>query len=265
VKQGAVLYTVNLRPVVIARGVVPAFRPLAVGASGADVAQLQTFLTDRGYYQSAADGQFGWLTDRAVRAWQKAMGLEQDGIIQQGDLIFVPSLPSRVSLDTDVIVRGEAVSGGEAVVKGLPPEPTFSVPVTEVQARQMPLGTRVEITGPEDELWEAFIVDQVPSADGATVTAVLQGLEGGSICGDACDQIPVSDGSLLRSRIVTVESVSGLVVPTAALRSDPSGGITVIDDEGVVHDVSIVASAKGMAVITGVERGTMVRVPADEG
>jgi peptidoglycan hydrolase-like protein with peptidoglycan-binding domain len=263
IDQGSVLYTVNLRPVVVARGDVPAFRALAAGASGADVSQLQTFLTELGYFTGTVDGRFGPGTGRAVKAWQKAIGLEPDGIVQLGDLVFVPSLPTRVSLDTEVLARGSSVSGGEDVVNGLAAEPSFTVPVTDAQAQQMPVGTRVEMAAPGGQTWQGFVVDQAPAEDGSTVSVVLGGADGASICGDGCDDIPVTGGSLLPSQIITIETEDGLVVPTAALRSDATGRLSVIDDAGEVHAVTVVASARGMAVITGVERGTMVRVPGD--
>jgi len=41
VGQGSALYAVDLRPVVIGRGEVPAFRAISEGVAGPDVAQLQ--------------------------------------------------------------------------------------------------------------------------------------------------------------------------------------------------------------------------------
>lgn len=263
VSAGAVLYSVNLRPVVVAQGDVPAFRALSSGSSGADVSQLQSFLGTLGYYAGTADGRFGNATTRAVKAWQRAMGYPTDGIVSSSDIIYIPSLPTRVSLDTDVIARGASVSGGEEVVRALPAEPAFTVPVTSSQASQMPLGTRVEITSPDGDAWEGFVVSQEPSEDQTAVVVTLEGQDGGSICGEGCELIPVTEESLLRSRIITVETQVGLIVPTAALRSDADGDLSVVDDSGEAHSVEVVTSAKGLALITGVSEGTMVRIPAD--
>lgn len=263
VSAGAVLYTVNLRPVVIAQGDVPAFRALASGASGADVSQVQSLLAGLGYYVGPVDGKFGSSTTRAVKAWQRAAGLPADGVVQLGDLVFVPALPTRVSLDTEVIARGTTLSGGEDVVRALSAEPDFTVPLTEAQAGLVATGTRVQITGPEGETWEAFAVGHTSATDDESVVVELAGRDDASICGDQCASIPVIDQSLLRSRIVTVEPVSGPIVPISALRSDAAGTLTVVSDEGTVFEVEIVASAKGMAVVEGIPRGTLVRVPSD--
>ena len=263
VGPGAVLYTVNLRPVAIAQGDVPAFRSLSAGTTGADVAQLQAFLASLGFYQGPADGKFGSVTTRAVKAWQKSVGIGVDGVIQPSDLIYVPSLPTRISLDSEVIERGASVSGGEAVLRGLPAEPLFTIPVTDSQAAQIPLGTRVEIAGPASEVWQAFVVSLTTSEDQGSITLTLAGEDGASICSPECESIPVTEHSLLRSKIVIVETEAGLVVPTSAIRSDATGELSVIDDQGEEHDVKVVATAKGMSVVTGTSLGVFVRVPGN--
>lgn len=263
VRQGSVLYTVNLRPVVIAQGLVPAFRSLSQGAEGVDVTQLQKMLAAVGVYRGAQDGRFGAGTASAVRAWQKSLGVPADGVVQAGDLVFVPTLPTRVALDTEIISRGVAVSGGEVVVMGLPPTPSFTVPVTDTQASLMPSGTRVEIANGETA-WEGWVVDHQSDSQFGT-KVILAGKDGASICGEDCGDIPVTGQTLLLSRIVTVETVSGLVVPSAALRSAADGTVSVIDDEGVSHTVSVLTSARGMSVIEGVAAGLRVRIPATEG
>ena len=262
VGPGSVLYTVNLRPVVIAQGAVPSFQALARGSSGADVAQLQAMLAALGLYNGAQDGGFGYLTSVAVKAWQKSLGVTQDGVVQPGDLVFVPSLPTRVALDTEVIKRGATVAGGEPVVKGLPPEPAFTVPVTDTQAALMPNGTRVEIAD-GDLTWEGWVVDQKSDPQAGT-TVILAGKDGASICGEDCGEIPVTGQTLLLSKIVTVETVSGLVLPSAALLSSADGTVSVIDEEGQSHVVTVTTSARGMSVVEGVSAGLRVRVPASE-
>lgn len=74
VGPGVVLYTVDLRPVVVAQGAVPAFRAIGQGTEGADVAQLQAMLTARGFYTGVADGKAGAGTVSGIRAWCCAPG-----------------------------------------------------------------------------------------------------------------------------------------------------------------------------------------------
>lgn len=79
VTQGSVLYTVDLRPVVIAQGDVPAFRGIGDGSVGADVLQVQQMLTDLGFYRGEVGGEAGPVTAAAIKAWQKSVGVDQTG------------------------------------------------------------------------------------------------------------------------------------------------------------------------------------------
>lgn len=264
VTPGTKLYSVNLRPVVVGQGAIPAFRALSSGSSGQDVAQLQQLLTALGHYAGAVDGQFRWSTTVAVHAWQKSLGLPQDGVVQAGDIIFVPTLPTRVALDTKLVTRGASLTGGEAVVQGLGASPSFFVPVTDAQAALMPTGTRVEITSPEGSAWEGLVVDRVTDENNG-IRVLLSGADGAAVCADECAQVPVTGQSFLTSRIVIVESVTGLTVPSAALLSKADGSIVVIDSEGIEYPVTVVTSARGLSIIEGVDAGTRVRVPATEG
>lgn len=262
VQAGSVLYSVNLRPVVIAQGETPAFRSLSRGSTGADVAQLQAMLTALGFYRGAADGAFGGGTKAAVQAWQGSLGITRDGVVQMGDLVFAPVLPLRVILDSKVVARGATLSGGEGVISALPPTPTFRLPVTAAQAAQMPVGTRVEITGPDQQDWTGFVLSQQPQEDSDAIDVILDGVDGAAICGEECESIAATGQDILRSKVVTLEPVSGLTVPSAALQSRGDGTIVVVDESGLEHHVTIVASANGISVVKGVPEGLNVRLPA---
>jgi peptidoglycan hydrolase-like protein with peptidoglycan-binding domain len=56
-------------------------------SSGADVKTLQKFLTEQGFdarYQGKFDGDFGRGTESALKAYQKANGLNETGILSAG-------------------------------------------------------------------------------------------------------------------------------------------------------------------------------------
>lgn len=266
IKEGDVLYAVNLRPVVALVGDVPAFRTMTRGTNGADVAQLQRFLASRGLYKGAADGGFGWVTAAAVQAWQKSLGVVADGVVQLGDVVFVPDLPTRVSLDAEKVQRGATLAGGEPVILGLPVSPAMWIPITEAQTTLMPVGTRVEIATPTGAAWEAFVSDFHDGGEGDGLRAVLSAPEGAtSICVDACEEIAVDQQTLLRTQIFTVESVQGVTVPVAALVTTSAGELVVVDESGVEHQVEVRATARGMAAVEGIDAGMRLRVPGDAG
>lgn len=264
VRQGTTLYSVDLRPVVVAQGDVPAFRPIGEKTTGPDVAQLQQLLLDLGLYGGSIDGESGAETLAAIKEWQQSLGLEPTGEVKAGDVIFVPTLPTRVALDSEKVFRGATLTGGEPVLRGLPSSPVFTLPVTDSQAALIPSGTRVEITSPAGDVWEGYATDQTQDTESQTVVVGLTGVDGVPICGDTCGQIAATGQSRLTSRIVTTEEVTGLVVPSAALVTFADGQVAVTTDEGERVSVKVVASARGMSVVEGLEPGTQVQIPASE-
>ncbi|PPF22272.1 peptidoglycan-binding protein [Rathayibacter rathayi] len=262
VTDGAEIYSVDLRPVVIAQGEIPAFRDVTVGSVGADVQQLQAMLAALDFYDSPIDGVFGVSTKNAVQAWQRLERIDTDGIVKAGDILYLPTLPARLSLDTDRVKRGASLVGGEELVQSLPESPEFTIVMTPAQAQTTPRDTRVEIGGPVGHQWQGFTSDRRGETSDGNVRITLSGAEGSPICGNDCASVPVTGSALLSSRLITVESVTGITVPTAALLTDADGSIAVTDDQGLEHAVTVTASARGMSVVDGVTEGLPVRVPA---
>lgn len=258
---GDVLYAVDLRPVVVLEGQTPAFRSMSVGSDGADVKQLQQFLTDAGFYHLAVDGDFGWGTAQAVGAWQRSLGVDDDGVVHAGDVIFVPALPARIWIDEEAITRGNRLTGGERLVSVLPDAPEFSIPITDAQSSVIPLAAEVKIDAPSGSTWTATVVGRDTDTDGQ-LWLRLASVGDGEICKDECGQVPVQDQVTLPSEIQLVPPVTGLVVPSAALLSKADGSIVVVDADGDEHHVTILASAQGMSAIDGVPAGMNVRIPA---
>lgn len=262
VSQGTVLYSVGLRPVVVAQGDVPMFRQIGSGIEGDDVRQLQEMLAALGFYGNIIDGKAEMGTTAAIKEWQGAVGVEESGVVEPGDVIFVPQLPTRLALDTELVHRGANLSGNEEAILGLSAAPEFWVPVTEGQAAMMPAGTMVEVNSPDGQIWQGVAGEQERDTESGTISVVVAGSEGATLCGDACGQIPVSGQTTLTSKIVTVEQVTGLVLPSSAIVTTADGTTAVIDRKGDRIPIQVVASAKGMSVVSGVDEGIRVRVPA---
>lgn len=260
IAAGAVLYKVDQRPVVIAVGAVPAYRDLGQGARGEDVRQLETLLGGLGHLTSAADDRFESDTAAAVRDWQHELGVDPQGVVRSGDMVFVDQLPARLVLDGEVISRGSTLGGGEAAVLVLADQPEFVLEITQEQADRIPIGTAVQITAPDGQTWEAVTVESRPGEAGAVVIQ-LAAVAGGTICADACTQVPVGEPVILDSEVVTDPPVSGVTVPVAALRSTASGDVVVVAPDGSERLVTIEASVGGTAVVEGIAAGDRVRVP----
>lgn len=87
-------------------------RTLRRGDTGNDVRTLQTALTRAGYDPGAINGVFGAQTERAVRQFQRVLGLPQDGIVGPRTWAFL--MPFVNESDPDVLRRG---SRGPMVVR----------------------------------------------------------------------------------------------------------------------------------------------------
>ncbi|MEM9892544.1 MAG: peptidoglycan-binding protein [Actinomycetota bacterium] len=105
VEPGEPLIWLDTKPLVLAEGNAPMYRTLElVGTTkskhqqGDDVRQLQEFLIDLGFDDKGrleADGVFGSGTRRAVKAWQKELGVTESGAVDRSRLVFHPN-PVRI-------------------------------------------------------------------------------------------------------------------------------------------------------------------------
>lgn len=259
VREGDVLYTVNLEPVVLGAGKIPPFRTQRVGVRGADVEQLQDFLDRLGYPVGDPPGSFQASTAAAVRAWQAGTGATVDGVVDPGDIIFVrSSFPRAIVFET--ISVGSTLGGGETVVSLLAKTPRFTMPVTASQAAVMPADTSVVIDGPGGERWDAMVASQRTNPSTSQVEVrLVSGDADQPVCGQRCDAIPTTGSTRLLSKVVTVEPTRGLVIPVAAI-SSRAEELSVTTDDGTERSISVVASSDGMAVVTGLAAGSRVRI-----
>lgn len=259
VEAGGVLFTVGLRPVVVAEGVVPAFRELRRRAEGLDVSQLQALLLDLGFYSGDVDGKFGPDLHGAVRSWQKSLGVVDDGVVRAGDVVFVPELPTRVVLGDEVAV-GSRLSGGEQIVWLVPEAPSFRIELSVEQRGLVPLSADVTIRYPEGA-WPARITDAVESTFDQ-LDLILRAPDGGSVCGGVCvEWVALTGRTDFAADVVVVPAVAGPVVPVAALGTAADGRPFVTLPDGSTRAIEILGSSDGLAVVGGVEVGEAIQLP----
>lgn len=256
--QGAVVYEVDARPVVLFLGGLPLYRAVGPGVTeGPDVRLVEENLRDLGYSGfGTPDETFTAGTEAAVKRWQKKLGVDQTGVIELGDVV-VTAGPVRVSTVT-------ATLGGEGTGPILDHTGTTRSVTATLTARQKdlaPVGTKVTLTmngqpipGTVVALAPAPAEDsQDPMADDspqflATVSVDDMAAIGSLDAGD-----------------VDVELVSGaregvLAVPVGALLALAEGGYGVELSSGTLVAVETGLFADGMVEITGdgLEEGARV-------
>jgi len=131
--QGSVLLEVAGQPYFVLQGQVPAYRDLAPGETGEDVAQLQQDLLSLGYGTGSDTlGSYGPGTAAAVSAYYEAHGYTaplvtvgtkkhraQLAFVPLGDFSFVPSLPATV-IKVGATVGKAPASGALTLALGTP-------------------------------------------------------------------------------------------------------------------------------------------------
>ncbi|MBE9553491.1 MAG: peptidoglycan-binding protein [Proteobacteria bacterium] len=73
----------SVRPRVVEAAPVPEPAPVPAGPSREEIKAVQSDLAELGYNPGSVDGNLGWRTKRAIRAFQKDTGMEADGMITQ--------------------------------------------------------------------------------------------------------------------------------------------------------------------------------------
>lgn len=262
VTQGAVLYRVGGVPVRAVRGEVPFHRALGPNASGDDVRQLQDALVELTLLGSAS-GTYGPSTVRAVRAWQKNLGMPQADAVALGELVAVPRLPAPLRLDPATISLGAALTGGEKIVLGAAGEPRFVLRLSQQQARLVPATSLISMEH-RGHRWNAVIASSEQDERGDTVFE-LRAPDGGPVCGADCAAVTAGEEVSILSQVAVVAPATGPAVPVAAVTTRPDGTAFVrVDDGGVRTErtVTVRGSQNGVAVVDGVRPGERVQVLA---
>lgn len=267
VSSGTEIYSVDLRPTVLGEGAIPSFRDLSRGSEGPDVQQLNSLLSDMGFYGGVVDDTFEEGTEKAVLRWQKESGLPEDGLVRAGDVLYVPDLPAQLVLDPEVLYLGASLTGGENFVSTSAPVPAFEIVTTPTQSASIPDGANVVLVH-GDQTWAAVVSGRESAAttDNPTEDMRLQlaSTSDAPICLEACSSLPVNSVTPIDASITLQAEVAGIVVPLAALRSIDDQSAAVVAEDGTVHKVEVLASAQGRVVVAGIEADTSLRVPYEE-
>jgi len=90
VRPGQAVYRVDNQPVVLLAGHIPMYRALTTGLHGPDVAMLEENLRAFGYDGFTVDSAFTSATARAVRRWQRNLGVPRTGTVDVNQVVVAP-------------------------------------------------------------------------------------------------------------------------------------------------------------------------------
>jgi len=273
VRQGQVLYRVDDVPVVLLHGATPAYRALAEGATGRDVAQLNHDLValrylDRSEVDSAWD-EFNWASENGVEKLQKHLGVDQTGALSLGEVVFLPTAARVTALRAGL---GAPATG--PVLQASSTARRVSVALDPDLQAKVRAGDRVTITLPDGSTTPGRVTSV------GRVATVPSSSSGGS---DSGPTVPVhirltdpkAAGSLDQALVevaITDQTVhDALAVPVSALLARAGGGysVEVVAGDGTHHLVRVrlglFDDAAGMVQVSGrgLAVGQRVVVPGE--
>lgn len=272
VADGQVLYRLDGAPVVLLYGSSPAYRTLAEGMTGADVAQLNRDLATLGYLaESDVDSRrdrFNWATRAGVKRLQRHLGVYQSGTLPLGRVVFLPTAARVIALQ---VTLGAPAAG--PVLQASSTVPVVSVALTADLQSVVKAGDRVTITLPDGRTTPGTVasvgkVATLPSGNpgggSSTPTVPVTVRPTDPAATGNLDQAPV----LVAITTTTVHNV--LAVPVFALLAVAGGGyaVEVADPDGTRHLVPVAPGlfddATGLVQVTGsgLAEGLRVVVPA---
>jgi peptidoglycan hydrolase-like protein with peptidoglycan-binding domain len=270
VERGQSLYSVDNRPVTLFYGDVPAWRRLVAGmADGPDVKQLEENLVALGHGTEAdlaVDERFTAATTAAVKRWQKALGAEETGVVEPGQVVF---LAGALRVAEVKAAKGSHAPPGSPVMTGTSTSRVVQVDLDATKQALAKVGEKVDVKLPDGRVTPGTIasVGTVAQAKGQgesarRVVAVTVTLDEPSATG-TLDQAPVRVG------IVSASRKGVLAVPVNALLALAEGGygVRVLDEvTGAGHIVRVTPGlfARGMVEVSSDElsEGVRVEVPA---
>jgi hypothetical protein len=195
---------------------------------GRDVRQLERNLRALGHDpagQMAVDDEWDWATSAAVRRFQAARGLAQDGTLARGKVVFRPGA-TRIGQAKAAI--GQQAAPGRELAEVSSTERRVTVKLAATRQRLARTGDRVSVELPTGRTARgritavAKVAETQPGDDDAepTIEVTIE-LRGKAARGADLDQAPVDVGFAVERRHGV------LAVPVKALLARQGGGFAV--------------------------------------
>ena len=229
VRRGHSLYDVDNAPAAwLLYGSLPAWRDFTpYMRDGEDVRQLERNLRALGCDPDdhmTVDDEWTWATTAAVRCFQDARGLTEDGTLAQGEVVFRPG-PSRMGEVRATV--GGAVAPGAELADLSSTRREISVDLEADRQDLVRIGDGVTVELPDGRTARGRVTDvgkvatQPRSEDEDPTIEVTIALRGRAARGTGLDQAPVDVGFASERRRDV------LAVPVTALLARSGGGFAV--------------------------------------
>lgn len=216
----------------------PAWRRFADGmGDGVDVLQLEHALRALGHLPRSVrpDREFDIQTERAIKRWQRTLGVGADGVLELGEVMF---MPHAVRVGELKVGLGERIGPGQAIASVTSNQRVVSIGLDADDQGIVSVGDAVSVEMPDGSLLPGTVADvgRVATAgqDGSVQVPVTVTLDdpgaGGSL-----------DGAPVTVLVVQQSRDDVLAVPVESLLALREGGyaVQVADPHGSTHYVAV--------------------------
>jgi membrane fusion protein, multidrug efflux system len=226
VERGQAIYRVDDTPVVLLYGTLPTYRPLAPDTEGADVEEFENNLAALGYRGFTVDRKYTAATATAVKQWQKALGLPETGVVEQGRIHYAAG-PVRV--DTQEAAIGADVAPDAPLLTYTGSTRLITVSLDMADQRLAVRDAPVTVTLPDDRTVPGTIAGSetvVVPADGSPGSEATTTID---VTVTVADQNALAklDQASVRVAFTASQRENVLTVPVAALLALSEGGYGV--------------------------------------
>ena len=187
------LYEVDGEPVYLLDGSYPAYRTLKSGLEGGDVRQFERNLRELGLdgaRDMKVDGSWDPGTTAAAKRWQKRKGMEQDGTIEKGRVVFQPGSRRIGELQISAGASAAGGSGGSGDTAGSAETVSFDEGAV---ATVFAVATQQE--GETPATTETTPAPEATTPEATQTTPEEQPADGEDDTGTSQEQAPAEDGA----------------------------------------------------------------------
>jgi hypothetical protein len=231
VRRGGQLYTVDAKPVVLFLGELPLYRAIDPAATpGADVREVNANLRALGYRTAPTGDAYTDGTATALKAWQRKNKLEENGVLEMGD---VAMLSGEVRVDSLKTQPGAPAAADLLGLTGTARQVTAPVDPAQVDVALFKAGSKVDLTLPDGAKAPGTVIAVDPGSSGAATASPGGGTAGSgpgqsvTISIDDQDKVSTMNSGGVGVSVTTAQHDDVLAVPVGALIALQEGGYAV--------------------------------------
>ena len=228
---------------------------LATGAQRVNVAALQKALKKQGYYKKAVNGNFNSATKKALKRWQKAMGVKATGVVDVTKFVWMPTGSVLTSWSVNL---GSHVSSGTALASVVSPSRlSASASISQSDIASLKVGQKAQMTidGYTSDAFTGRIsfISSEPASSSSSATSSSSSTQYSITVSSQSLPKFAKSGMTGTLNIVLKQASNVLMVPTSAVSGSASTSFVRVMQDGqpVFRQVETGMATSSYTEITG--------------